>query len=390
MKFSEINWLHTILLTTTPLAGIYGLLTTQLTWETLLLSIIYYYLTAIGITAGYHRYWAHRSYQASLPLRVFLALAGSGAFEGSIRWWCRDHRAHHRYTDTDKDPYDAKKGLLWSHIGWMLFKKDPKNKGHVDISDLLADPIVRAQHKYYFFLSMFMSLIFPTLIAGLFWNDFRGGYFYAGVIRLVIVHHATFCVNSLAHWLGEISYDDLQTPRDHFITALVTMGEGYHNFHHEFPNDYRNAVRWYQFDPTKWTIKFWEAIGLAYELKRFPENEVRKGRVTMLEKQVDEEKSKLDWGKDASELPEYTLEEFKEKTSNEGKIWTIISGYVHDISTFMKDHPGGLALIKSAKGRDATADFNGAVHMHRHAARNLLATMRVGVIKGSCEANVAA
>jgi stearoyl-CoA desaturase (delta-9 desaturase) len=209
-------------------------------------------------------------------------MLGAGAVEGSIRWWARGHRAHHRYTDTDLDPYNAHKGLLWSHIGWMILK--PRRKpGVADVSDLSTNDIVQWQHRQYLKLVFIMGVFFPTLVAGLGWGDWKGGYVYAGLLRLVLVHHvsvgnggrtvrscllqSTFCVNSLAHCLGEAPFDDKHTPRDHLITALVTFGEGYHNFHHQFPVDYRNAIKWYQYDPTKWVIWVCQQFGLASHLK---------------------------------------------------------------------------------------------------------------------------
>ena len=220
----------------------------------------------VGITAGYHRLWAHRSYNASKPLQYFLAFAGAGAVEGSIKWWSRGHRAHHRYTDTDLDPYNAHRGLLWSHIIWMIVK--PRRKpGVVDISDLSKNEVVRWQHRWYVWLILLMGFGVPTVIPGLLWGDWRGGYVYAGAARLLFVHHSTFCVNSLAHWLGDAPFDNKHTPRDHVFTAVVTLGEGYHNFHHQFPSDYRNAIRWYQYDPTKWFIAICSWLGLASHLK---------------------------------------------------------------------------------------------------------------------------
>ena len=149
----------------------------------------------------------------------------------------------YRYTDTELDPYSAHKGFWWSHVGWMIFK-GRRQPGVADVSDLSANPVVRWQHRWYLPLIIGMGLVFPTAVAGLAWGDWRGGFFYAGAARLLFVHHSTFCVNSLAHWLGDTPFDDKHTPRDHFITALCTVGEGYHNFHHQFPMDYRNAIKW--------------------------------------------------------------------------------------------------------------------------------------------------
>lgn len=113
---------------------------------------------------------------------------GAGSVEGSIKWWARGHRAHHRYTDTDLDPYNAHKGLLWSHIGWMIIK--PRRKpGVADVSDLTRNPVIKWQHKNYILLMFLMAFAFPTVVCGLGWGDWKGGYVYAGVMRLVFVHH---------------------------------------------------------------------------------------------------------------------------------------------------------------------------------------------------------
>ncbi len=153
---------------------------------------------SLGITAGYHRLWAHRAYNASKPLEYFLAMAGAGAVQGSIKWWSRGHRAHHRYTDTDLDPYGAHHGLLWSHIGWMVLK--PRRKlGVADVSDLTRNPVVRFQHRWYVELLLLVSFAIPTIVPGLLWNDFRGGFFYAGTARLLFVHHVSILFPNVSH-----------------------------------------------------------------------------------------------------------------------------------------------------------------------------------------------
>ena len=126
---ARLNWLHVPLLTALPLLALYGLFTTSFNLNTWLFAVVYYFLTGMGITAGYHRLWSHRSYEASLPVRLALLFFGSGAVEGSVRWWCRDHRAHHRYSDTEKDPYAVHNGFWYAHIGWMLVKQDSRKIG---------------------------------------------------------------------------------------------------------------------------------------------------------------------------------------------------------------------------------------------------------------------
>jgi len=306
-------------------------------------------------------------------------MAGAGAVEGSIKWWSRGHRAHHRYTDTDLDPYNAHRGLFWSHMGWMLVK--PRRKpGVADVSDLAKNNVVRWQHRNYLLLLLFTAFIVPTIIPWLGWGDAKGGYVYAGVLRLCFVHHSTFCVNSLAHWLGETPFDDKHTPRDHLITALVTIGEGYHNFHHQFPMDYRNAIKWYQYDPTKWFIAICKWLGLASHLKVFPDNEVQKGKLTMQLKRLRRTQDKLEWPSDSNDLPIISWESFQEQAAKRPLI--LISGFIHDVSTFLDEHPGGRHLLVKNIGKDATTAFFGGIYDHSNAAHNLLAMKRVGVLHG--------
>ncbi|KND00610.1 stearoyl-CoA 9-desaturase [Spizellomyces punctatus DAOM BR117] len=382
VSLRDIDLMGTIVLTTIPLLAIYTVFCVPLTWKTAVWSIVYYFTTGFGITAGYHRYWSHRSYDAAKPYQLFMALAGAGAAEGSIKWWSRHHRAHHRWTDTDRDPYSAHKGFWHSHILWMMIKENPKKRGLVDINDLNKDPIVMWQHKNFIPVMLFMAFVFPTLVAGIGWGDWMGGYFWAGITRLLFVHHATFCVNSLAHWLGETSFDDRFTPRDHFITALITMGEGYHNFHHEFPSDFRNAIFFWQYDPTKWLIWFCSLFGLTYNLHVFPENEVQKGRLQMQEKKIAQLKAKLKWGPPLETLPEYSFDEFRSLVKDQGKQLLIIEGTIYDVENFIDHHPGGRMFLKAGLGRDMTNSFNGGVYDHHNAARNLLSGLRFGRLQG--------
>jgi stearoyl-CoA desaturase (delta-9 desaturase) len=338
--WKELNYLSVAILTISPSIAIYGALTTKLHPATAAFAIFYYFFTGLGlhhfitshdhwfsrspsgITAGYHRLWSHRSYNASTPLQIFLALAGAGAAQGSIRWWARGHRAHHRYIDTDLDPYDANRGFWWCHVGWMLVKPR-RNPGVADVSDLSKSTIVRWQQRWYVWLILLVGFAIPTTVPGYFWGDWRGGYVYAGAMRMCMVHHSIFALNSLAHWLGETPFDDRHTPRDHLVTAFVTFGEGYHNFHHQFPTDYRNAIRWYQYDPTKWFIAFCAKLGLASHLKVgpkyrlcvfgkmnrsaisqvFPDNEVTKGQLTMELKRLRGIQDGLTWPKENVDLP---------------------------------------------------------------------------------------
>jgi stearoyl-CoA desaturase (delta-9 desaturase) len=381
------NWLNIIFILGIPMSGLAATAWVPLRWPTAIWAVVYYFLTGLGITAGYHRLWSHTSYSARLPLQIFLAVMGGGAVQGSIQWWSRGHRAHHSYTDTDKDPYSVNKGILYAHFGWMLLKQDPKRIGRSDVTDLNDDPVVMWQHKHYIKVVLTMGLLLPMLVAG-FWGDSAGGLVYAGILRFFFVQQATFCINSLAHWLGDQPFDDRNSPRDHGFTALITLGEGYHNFHHEFPSDYRNAIEWHQYDPTKWSIWVWKQLGLAYDLKQFRANEIEKGRVQQLQKKLDRKRAKLDWGIPLAQLPVMEWEDFVEPARTDGRELIAVAGVVHDVAGFTAKHPGGKAMIKAWIGRDATAVFNGGVYNHSNAAHNLLSTMRVGVVRGGMEVEI--
>ncbi len=266
----------------------------------------------------------------------------------------------------------------------MVLKQDSRKIGRVDITDLNHDPVVNWQHRHYISVAMFMAFIFPCLVAGIGWGDWKGGLIYAGILRLFVVQQATFCVNSLAHWLGDQPFDDRNSPRDHVITALVTLGEGYHNFHHEFPSDYRNAIEWHQYDPTKWSIWLWKQLGLASELKTCRRNEIEKGRLQQLQKKIDQKRSTIDWGIPIEDLPVIDWDDYTSRVAD-GEALIAVAGVIHDVTSFVKDHPGGKALISSAFGKDATATFNGGVYNHTNAAHNLLSTMRIGVLRGGVE-----
>jgi len=376
----RINYLHLFLLTITPTLALIGLLTTKIRYETMVFAVVYYYITGLGITAGYHRLFAHKAYEACDFVKVLLLLMGAGAFEGSCRWWARDHRAHHRYVDTPKDPYAFTNGFWYAHIGWMLVKQDKDKIGKpTDVDDLYEDPWIQWQHRNYLPIALFCAFIFPTLVAGIFWNDYAGGYFFAGVLRLVFVHHSTFFVNSLAHYSGNSTYSDQHTAKNSVITALVTVGEGYHNFHHEFPSDYRNGVKWYQYDPTKVFIRVLSYFGLTYNLKKFPDNEIQKGALQMKMKALESSMAKLNWGPKVDSLPFMSKEDFDSKVAAGVKL-VVLDDFVVDVSAFITEHPGGEKIMKPYIGKNVSNAFR-TVYKHSIAAKNLQATFRVARMK---------
>ncbi|PWY88374.1 putative acyl-CoA desaturase [Aspergillus heteromorphus CBS 117.55] len=382
----RIHWPKLTILVIVPALAFLMVPFVPLQAKTLVLSVVYYFITGIAITAGYHRLWAHRAYSASMPVRIMLAAFGAGAVEGTILRWSSEHRAHHRYTDTDQDPYNVKKGFLHAHILWLILRH-PRKKTHVDMSDLHNDPVVKWQHEHYLLAMAVMAFGVPSLIAGLGWGDFYGGLLYAGILRYFFVNQATFCVNSLAHYLGEQPYGDGRSARNHLVTALITFGEGYHNFHHEFPGDYRNGIEWYDYDPTKWVIRALAGLGLVNRMKRFRQNEIEKRRVQQGYKALEKERARLDWGPELGQLPVMEWCEYQGAVRT-GKALLVVEGVVHDVSGFMAEHPGGETMIQRMLGKDSTSMFNGGLYAHSDTARNVLSTMRVAVLRGGGEVEV--
>ncbi len=231
----------------------------------------------MSITAGYHRLWSHNAYQASFVVRVIYAVGGAFAIQNSALHWCSDHRVHHQFVDdNDKDPYSAKRGFWYSHIGWMLREYQPlRYDDYRNAPDLMRDPVVMWQHKHYLLLVLLTNFGIP-FIFGWLNGDFWGSVLLLGFMRLVVSHHVTFFINSLAHMWGSQPYSEENTAKDNAWVALITYGEGYHNFHHAFQYDYRNGIKWWQFDPTKWFIKLLSVLGLAHNLKKIPEEKIIK------------------------------------------------------------------------------------------------------------------
>jgi stearoyl-CoA desaturase (delta-9 desaturase) len=235
----------------------------------------------MAITGGYHRLWAHRTYEAHWILKLAYLVFGTMALQNSVFAWCSGHRTHHLHVDDeDQDPYSARRGFWFSHIGWMLREYPSGRENFSNIPDLKKDPLLVFQHRHYVPLAVGLNFGLP-LLAGLILGDVWGMLILAGVLRLVWSHHVTFFINSLAHMWGKQPYTEDNTARDNPVLAVVTYGEGYHNFHHLFAHDYRNGVRWWQWDPTKWLIAALQWLGLTRRLKRTPVFQIQRALLTM-------------------------------------------------------------------------------------------------------------
>lgn len=232
---------------------------------------VMFFITELGITAGYHRLFSHRAYDAHWSVRLFFLLFGAAAFQESALRWSLDHRIHHRFVDQNRDPYSIKRGFFYAHFGWIIREPLPEAVPPSGLGrDLQADPLVMLQDRFYLPIAIFMCFGFPTLIGFAFGKPFEG-FCFGGLIRMVAVHHSTFLINSAAHVFGTRPYSLKNSARDSWLLAIFTQGEGYHNFHHSFASDYRNGVSWHQWDPTKWVIYGFRCLGLAWNLRRTPE-----------------------------------------------------------------------------------------------------------------------
>ncbi|SQH74347.1 Acyl-CoA desaturase [Shewanella benthica] len=240
------------------------------------------FASGLSITAGYHRLWSHKTYKAKAPVRFLFALGGALALQNSALHWSSDHRVHHKHVDNnDKDPYSAKMGFWYSHIGWMLREYHAQlYHDYKNVRDLQNDKIVMWQHKYYLALVILMNIGLPAFLGWLN-GDILAMLLMAGLLRLVVVQHCTFFINSLAHVWGSQPYTDKNTARDNGFIALLTYGEGYHNFHHIFENDYRNGIYWWHYDPTKWLINSLNWCGLAKDLRVTPQERIESAKLKM-------------------------------------------------------------------------------------------------------------
>jgi stearoyl-CoA desaturase (Delta-9 desaturase) len=255
------------------------------------LFLFFFISTGMSITLGYHRLFSHLTFKANPLVKLYTLLFGAAAFEGSALAWSADHRRHHKFVDHDDDPYDISRGLFHAHIGWLLFRRGPDTP-LTWVRDLQQDKLAWWQHQFYVPIAILIGFGLPSLLGWLWGGPMAalGAFLIAGCARIVFVHHTTFFINSLCHWIGDRPYSSKCSARDSMLMALFTFGEGYHNFHHEFQHDYRNGVKPWQFDPTKWMIWLLSKLGLVSNLRTVPEEKILKAQIaeqeTLLQKRL--------------------------------------------------------------------------------------------------------
>ena len=231
--------------------------------------------TSMAVTMGYHRLFAHATFKTNRFIEFLLLFLGAGAYEESALKWASMHRRHHQFTDTDRDPYNIKRGFFYAHMGWFMFYK--QSVEYNNVMDLKKSTLVMHQFEH-FQLWAFVSGVALPMALGLTTGDWLSALLWLVPAKITLVGHTAFFINSFAHSFGSRPYDLTVSARDNWVGAFLTNGEGYHNFHHKFPRDYRNGIRWYHWDPTKWMIWALSKLGVTRELKRTPDELIRTAR----------------------------------------------------------------------------------------------------------------
>lgn len=336
MKQYEFNWIpglflityHLVLLFSFPIYLLYQTPGYALWLTTFLL----YFLSGLSITAGYHRLYAHRAYKAHRLFELVLLWFGSLSAQGSVLRWAYDHRLHHAHTDTHDDPHSIKTGFWYAHMLW-LFKKPREIEQRV-VPDLMANPLLSFQHRHYALCILVSNLVTCGLL-GWYFHDLLGAFVLLWLFRMFALHHSTWFVNSLAHTWGTKPLCQELSAVDNFLLSLVTFGEGYHNYHHTFANDYRNGVRWYHFDPTKWLIWMLSKLGLTRSLRRTDQLVIKKRLVLERRNQL------LEQIEDAWEQGREELEQrVKELSDRLLEQLSVIGELRKRLAAFKKEHSG--------------------------------------------------
>jgi stearoyl-CoA desaturase (Delta-9 desaturase) len=258
-------------------------------WSDLIVFAIMYVGTGLGITVGFHRLFTHRAFKTGKGVRATLAILGSAAIEGPIISWVADHRKHHAFSDRPGDPHSphvdhggglkgALRGLMHAHVGW-LFIHTQRGRHERYAPDLLADPTIRWVSRWFFAWvigGLAMAFVLGWLIGGSLHTALTG-LLWGGAVRMLVLHHATYSINSLCHFFGRRDYDTPDESRNLLWLSLFTFGESWHNNHHAFPTSAAHGLRWWQIDVSAVVIRLLERTGLAWDVIRIsPEKQAKR------------------------------------------------------------------------------------------------------------------
>ena len=253
------------LLTSLPFFAIHiaalGVLLVPFAWSYVVVALALYYVRMFGLSAGYHRYFSHRTYKTSRPFRFVLAWLGSTAAQKGVLWWAATHREHHRYSDTERDPHSpVERGFWWAHVGWILRSKHRATRLE-RVHDLAGDPELRWLNRWH--------LVPPILLAiGLFLIGGLPLFLWGFCVSTVLLWHGTFAVNSLAHVYGSVRYRTRDQSRNNWWLALLTLGEGWHNNHHHAPGSVNQGFFWWEIDVSDYVLRLLRRLGIVWDLRR--------------------------------------------------------------------------------------------------------------------------
>ena len=247
------------------------------TWIELTLLVVMYLATGLGVTVGWHRHFAHRSFETVRPIKFILGVLGSMSMQGPLFRWVATHRMHHRFSDQANDPHSPHRfgggffGVLagwWhAHVGWVFGPQLTDLRRYV--RDLQRDRLLRVVSRL-FGVWVFLGLLAPTIVGGLLTGTWKGallGFLWGGLVRIFLVHHVTWSINSICHLWGQRSYPSKDESRNNFLCGLIALGEGWHNNHHAFPSSARHGLRWWQIDASYLVIRLLSVLGLAWRLR---------------------------------------------------------------------------------------------------------------------------
>jgi stearoyl-CoA desaturase (delta-9 desaturase) len=264
-KLTALAVLHVLAIASIPYMWHYGVSLPEAGFH-----ITAYLLGGFGITVLYHRVWTHNAAKLARPLEYFLAVCSTFVFQNCAREWVSHHIKHHNHTDHDADPYNIQRGFWWAHFEWIIFAPMPP----VELPARLAtNPVIAWQAKYYWLISAVMNGVLPVAIGAAAGAPWWGGLLLSA-LRLSLMSHVVFSVNSICHWWGTRPFTREVSARDVWWFPFA-LGEQYHNYHHAFPRDYRHGVRAYDFDPTKWVILLLSRLGLARDLFYMPDRRIQ-------------------------------------------------------------------------------------------------------------------
>jgi stearoyl-CoA desaturase (delta-9 desaturase) len=241
---------------------------TGITWQAVAIGIVLYWVRIFAIGAGYHRYFSHRAYATSRAFQFVLAVLSQSTAQKSVLWWAAKHRHHHLHSDTECDVHSPRhKGFVYSHLGW-IFSRQHDATDLVKVADLACYPELMWLHRFELVPAVALGVL-CFLVGG--WSGLVVGFFWS----TVVLYHATFCINSLAHVRGRKRYVTGDDSRNNWLLAVFTMGEGWHNNHHACQRSVRQGFRWWEFDPTFYVLKTASWLGLVWDLKTPPAELVR-------------------------------------------------------------------------------------------------------------------